>query len=776
MTRRTVSSLLVAILAAFVLLSVTYTLVVPPFEASDELWHYPMVRHIADNWSLPVQDPANVGPWRQEASQPPLYYIIGAISTFWIDTSDMDQVRHLNPHADTGIATPDGNVNLVVREPGQLAFPWTGTILAVYVIRFLSIVMATAGVYMTYLIVREVLPRRPSLALGATALHAFTPMVAFIAGSVNNDNLVVPLSSLALLLLLRLLRTPEQSLRHAVPRYLLLGGILGLAALTKASSLGLTLLTAVVVAIRSVRRWQQPGGRRAGALREFVIGGLSTLLPLLAIAGWWYARNLRLYGDVTGLNAFIAVLGERDVPADLVQLWRERHSFLAGYWGNFGGLNVPMAPWTYQVLNLTALVAGLGLIFTFIKSSVASALLPVAQDKGPRIPTRDTYSMWIPGFVLCILWALGVFIPWIRWARVTWSSQGRLVFPALPVWSMLIALGLGAWLPRGWDRFPIGALALFLLALSAAAPFVWIRPAYQRPESLADGELGALPARLDADFGSTMRLLGYDLETTTTEPGDEVAVTLYWEALGPTQEDHTVFVHLLGAHELVVAQRDTFPGLGLLSTTWLEPGFRWADRYVIRLPNTAYARNEAQLQVGLYQPRTGQRLPAVSKDGTTTGDNVRFGHVDIDRPADWPSNAFSINFGDRMLLTGYELSARAVRPGDAIVVTLHWQASRRMREDYTVSVQFIDERHHKAAQHDSHPQGGDAPTSTWRPDETVADAVPLPVFADAGAGAYAVHVTVYRQDEGELVHLPVTHRRGQMQTKGIALTQIRVEP
>lgn len=777
MTRQTGRSLLVTILAAFVLLSATYSLVVPPFEASDELWHYPMVRHVADNWSLPVQDPANVGPWRQEASQPPLYYVLGAISTFWIDTSDMEEVRHLNPHADTGIATPDGNVNLVIRQPGQLAFPWTGTTLAVYVIRFLSIVMATAGVYLTYLIVREVLPRRPFFALGATALHAFTPMVAFIAGSVNNDNLVVPLSSLALLLLLRLLRRPDLSLHHTVPRYLLLGGVLGLAALTKASSLGLTLLTAVVVTVRSVRRWQQPGEPRAAAFKEFVIGGLTTLLPLLAVAGWWYARNLRLYGDITGLNAFIEVLGERAVPADLVQLWRERHSFLAGYWGNFGGLNVPMAPWTYQVLNVTVVVAGVGLIFGFIKSSVMSTLIAVARDGRPRILTQDrTYSMWIPGFVLCILWGLGVFIPWIQWARVTWSSQGRLVFAALPVWSMLITMGLGAWVPREWERFPIGALGLLLLALSAAAPFVWIRPAYQRPESLTDEELGTLPARLDVDFGNTMRLLGYDLETTTTEPGDQVAVTLYWEALGPTQEDYTVFVHLLGTHELVVAQRDTFPGLGLLSTTWLEPGFQWADRYVIRLPDTAFAPDEAQLQVGLFQPKTGERLPAVVKDGATVGDNVRFGHVEIDPVADWPSNTSSINFGDRMLLTGYELSKRAVQAGDAITVTLHWQASRPMREDYTVSVQFVDEGHRKAAQRDSYPLGGAAPTSTWRPGETIADAMPLTVFPDAGAGTYAVHVTVYRHDEGDLVHLPVTHRRGQMQTKEITLTQIRVEP
>ncbi|MCA9938899.1 MAG: hypothetical protein KC418_09665, partial [Anaerolineales bacterium] len=63
---------------------------------------------------LPVQDPQNVGPWKQEASQPPLYYYLGAALTFWIDTGDMPQVRWLNPHVDNGVITADGNINLAV--------------------------------------------------------------------------------------------------------------------------------------------------------------------------------------------------------------------------------------------------------------------------------------------------------------------------------------------------------------------------------------------------------------------------------------------------------------------------------------------------------------------------------------------------------------------------------------------------------------------------------------------------------------------------------------
>ncbi len=773
MTKGTEKGLVIAILTVFVVLSTGYSLIVPPFEASDELWHYPMVKVIADTWSLPVQDPADVGPWRQEGSQPPLYYFLGALTTSWIDTSDMGQVRHLNPHADAGIATPDGNVNLVVHQPEQRAFPWKGTVLAVHMVRFMSIVMATAGVYLTYLVVRQAVPGKPAIALGATAIHAFTPMVVFIAGSVNNDNLVIPLSSLALLMLLRLLKYQDRSLRQAVPRYFLLGVVLGLAALTKASSLGLTVLTALVVTVRAVRRAREPGNSAAAGWREFITGGLTTLLPLLAIAGWWYLRNLRLYGDLTGLNAFIEILGQRDVPAGLAQLWRERQSFLAGYWGNFGGLNVPMSPWVYGLLNAVLVMAGLGLVIALLRSLSDLVSNPLG-DQRPGGPSPGSGGRVAP-VLLCVLWALGVFIPWIQWARVTWSSQGRLVFAALPVWSMLLALGLGAWGGR-WRAWPIGAFALLLLGLSATAPFVWIRPAYALPRPLTDSEVEAIPSRLDVDFGPTMRLLGYDLETRHTQPGDEVAVTLHWEALGPAERDYTVFVHLLGEHELVVAQRDTFPGLGLLSTTGLKPGYRWADRFVIPLPDTAYAPDEAQLQVGLFDARTGERLPALAADGAALGDYVRFGEVTIRPLDDGPLNPISVSFGDRMGITGYDLSQRTAGPGETITLTLEWQALRPMAEDYTVSVQFIDDMQRKAAQNDSPPLGGAAPTITWGRDEIVKDDVGLTVFPDAAPGAYGVQVAVYRHAEGTISHLSVTPPGGQMQVKQVTLTQIRVTP
>ena len=310
-----------------------------------------------------------------------------------------------------------------------------------------------------------------------------------------------------------------------------------------------------------------------------------------------------------------------------------------------------------------------------------------------------------------------------------------------------------------------------LFILSAVAPFAWIAPAYALPEPLTDGQVGAIPHRLEADFDGVMRLLGYDLGTGEVEPGGEVEVTLYWEALGPADRDYTVFVHLLGEGELLVAQRDTFPGLGLLSTAWLEPGFRWADRYVLRVPETAYAPDVAQIEVGVYDATAGVRLPA-----STGGDNVRFGRVAVrTRPGEVP-NPISVNFGDRMELVGYELSGRVVRPGEQLTVTLYWRGLRPMEVNYTVSVQLVDPQQRKAAQNDGWPQGGGAPTAAWEAGSLVVDGRPLGVYPDASPGVYDLRVAVYVLEEGEIVHLPVIPEGGAMLADHVVLTRVRVMP
>ena len=61
---------------AFFLIGLLYWYAVPNFEASDTIQHVSMIKWIAENGALPLQSGEHEHLYGQEASQPPLFYIV----------------------------------------------------------------------------------------------------------------------------------------------------------------------------------------------------------------------------------------------------------------------------------------------------------------------------------------------------------------------------------------------------------------------------------------------------------------------------------------------------------------------------------------------------------------------------------------------------------------------------------------------------------------------------------------------------------------------------
>ena len=746
-----------ALLATFLILGTAYSITVPIFEISDEIWHYPMVQYIATHSRLPIQplEPEGVvGPWRQEGSQPPLYYLVSAVLTSWIDTSDMSQLRHINPQANAGLVTADGhNRNLALHNPALARFPWQGTALAVHLIRFFSLLLSTWAIYLGWQLLRELFPTRPWLTTAATALFAFTPMFIFISASVDNDTLVIPLSILALLLMVRILKQARSSRPIAE---LQLGLVIGLAILSKEGALALLPLAGTTSVWAG---WRHPRNSAGTRWRDILNRLLTWLLPVILVAGWWYWRNYRLYNDWLGLNAFLNVAGARAFTPTLTALWAERGSFLATYWGIFGGLNIPLPTWLYTFLNSLALIAGIGLLWRFAQRLRAA-------KSGWRKFWPGNWTSLTAARVLAALWPAALCVSLLRWTSMTMASQGRLLFPALPLWSVGLLLGLITWAPSQRTKLAPGILVTFpsgLLILNLVALPAWILPSYRPPAPLPPET--TIPHRLDIDFGGHLRLLGYDMPQTPVQPGGALEMTLYWESLAPTETDHLIFIHLLGQGDRIVAQRDSCPGRGLISTTWLEPGRRWVEHYTIAIPATAYGPDELTLNVGVYDATSGARLP------TATGDSVHFGEASLQPRAD----TLQVQLGRGILLTDYELSTTTVTAGQPLTLTLYWRGQAIMERDYTISIQLIDSRWRKAAQSDAWPLAGAAPTSSWAVGQTLIEERVLIIAPDAAPGVYDLRLAAYYQDtEGQLQHLPITWQDHQTPVDSLALTRIRV--
>ncbi len=128
-----------------------------------------------------------------------------------------------------------------------------------------------------------------------------------------------------------------------------------------------------------------------------------------------------------------------------------------------------------------------------------------------------------------------------------------------------------------------------------------------------------------ARFGDSAMLIGYDLHSSPASAegaptaSRTLTVTLYWQALAPMPTRYKVFVHLVGANEQIVTQRDSEPGDGTLPTTaWLQ-GEYLTDRHTLELDPQTPPGNYS-IYIGLYDPRNSVRLTIFDADNKPVGD------------------------------------------------------------------------------------------------------------------------------------------------------------
>ena len=205
--------LLILILLLYLLLAVGYGAVNPLFEAPDEQHHYFTIRYIAANRTLPTTDTAGELE-RQEAAQPPLYYLLAAPLVALAGDAGAEVQLWSNPTVLIGESRPI-NVNSFVHTDVE-SWPWQGYARAAHVVRFLSAVIGLGTLLCIYGSGRLIWPEAPAIALLATALVAFLPQFGFLHGAISNDVLVIFFSSCALWQLLAAPRARSARRRPSV--------------------------------------------------------------------------------------------------------------------------------------------------------------------------------------------------------------------------------------------------------------------------------------------------------------------------------------------------------------------------------------------------------------------------------------------------------------------------------------------------------------------------------------------------------------------------------
>jgi hypothetical protein len=137
---------------------------------------------------------------------------------------------------------------------------------------------------------------------------------------------------------------------------------------------------------------------------------------------------------------------------------------------------------------------------------------------------------------------------------------------------------------------------------------------------------------IGADLGGVFTLLGYALDRPTATRGEDLGITLYWQAgstpmpqPAPTRgEPISAFVHVVdGDPANQVAQADGWE----VALRGLESGDVIAQRFTLGFGPDVAAK-EYTLLAGLYSPQDGARLP-VTQEGLPPADHANLGAIQI---------------------------------------------------------------------------------------------------------------------------------------------------
>ena len=237
--------------------------------------------------------------------------------------------------------------------------------------------------------------------------------------------------------------------------------------------------------------------------------------------------------------------------------------------------------------------------------------------------------------------------------------------------------------------------------------------------------------------------------------GGELHLRLYWQALEPLDKDYSSFVHLIGLDGRLYAQSDSMHPAYIPTSTW-NPALYVVDDHYVRIslstPPVAFS-----VRVGLYELKTMQLLGEAELPEWVNVQPRSTVKVPVKYPQTFPEEGIK--------LLGYHL----VNQDSFLILSLYWQAERKVSRDFQVFVHLVDSHGNIIAQADSPPLGGLYPTSKWLPKQIIQDVhlVPIP----PGSSPKAILVGLY--DLVTLERLPVFREDGSRWEKDAVIVWLK---
>jgi hypothetical protein len=666
------------LLAVFTILTLIYSLVLPLGEAADERHHFDLVRFMAEAGRPPltIEERISIG---QKGDASPLYHGLVALLTQHVDVSALPELPRIQEKSERLIPF-DGLPFVWLLHTEDEAFPFQAIVLAWHLARLVSIPLGMATIIAVYLTVLAIYPQRRYLALAAAGFVAFLPRFMINSAIVSDDNLVVPLIAFTIYYLVRVAQRDER------PRtFVILGGLMGLAAISKYHSLVLVPETVVIFIGLA---WRNGWGWR----RLFRYLG-RTLLAFALVAGWWFAFLVIQFNQVAELGLIKGVmvtLGDPVITAGVGSFFDFQPGRGSGeaftwldwanlsfktFWIAYGSLRVLATTVVYRLMAWVSLLALLGL------SIQASLYLFKLRRQ------TDFRQAWRPDIaVLALHFLIYLGVVMIRYLsrNLPETAQGRHLYPAITSVAFFFVIGLS----EIWRLVSVGAGRLkrrirtggslpvrdaalavsvsgALIGLSAITPSRFILPVYDPlPITRMNYDRAPIAHRLPKRFADGIRFEGFSLGRSKVEAGEALPISLYWQAETRQERDYLIQVCLRDERGRAITCHQGHPVDGRYPMRAWEVGYLIRDDIYLPTPPCS-SPGDYELTLSVWPLRLDVPFTVVDRSAEMM-ETVSLGWVSVAAGQRKPTNDFDIWIrGERQDATMIVLSR--IRQGMTVV-------------------------------------------------------------------------------------------------------------
>lgn len=440
-SRETATKVLFLLLVLTALRGGMYAAVIPPWQSPEEPWHFEVVG-LTHEYGRPVsasdRSPARYSeilaslrihhfwelvPWADpdpqggEFHQPPLYYRLASVA-----------LR----------AVPEGTL-----------------VEQLFLTRLVSVMLGVFVVTLAYLASMILFPDDIFLQIGVPAFIVFLPTHTISISTVNNDPLGEVVGTLAILILVIIIR-----------RGVSLAGFLGLAlTLTLGYYSKRTFVFLIPLALIGsvIAFWLH----RSKHLRPWLLAW-GIVVVIISGALLWNMGFLERLFDRFDYVVGSPHLGE--MLRILVEVYpRYARALFESFWGMFGWGSARLSsPW-FAFLALISLVAALGLIRPIVR--------PFSSLRTWQYAVLGMYLLAL-GLNIALAVAATLDLETARWPNrfKGASPQARYIFPSILPIATLITLGLRTWVPAGRERIALGGYVLALVGFDMVSIVIYIVP------------------------------------------------------------------------------------------------------------------------------------------------------------------------------------------------------------------------------------------------------------------------------------------------------------